>query len=72
VCDTGDRRRVLVELTELADRRATELHGPIVEAGQTGLERYTADQLALLRNFLRRGRTLYEERTAQISCRARN
>jgi DNA-binding MarR family transcriptional regulator len=70
VRDTGDRRRVLVELTELANRRAAELYGPIGEAGQTALERYTADQLALLRDFLRRGRVLYEERIEQIRAQA--
>jgi DNA-binding MarR family transcriptional regulator len=48
VRDTGDRRCVLVELTELANRRAAELYGPIGEAGQTTLDRYTADQLALV------------------------
>jgi DNA-binding MarR family transcriptional regulator len=72
VRDTGDRRRVLVELTQLANRRAAELYGPIGEAGQTGLERYTADQLALLRDFLRRSRALYEERTEHIRTRAQD
>ena len=70
--DTGDRRRVLVELTELANTRATELYGPIGEAGQTELERYTADQLTLLRDFLRRGRALYEERVGRIRAPAQD
>jgi DNA-binding MarR family transcriptional regulator len=72
VRDPGDRRRVLVELTELANRRAAEVYGPIGEAGQTGLERYTADQLTLLRDFLRRGRARYEERVDRIRAPAQD
>lgn len=64
--DTADRRRVLVELTPLAQSRAAELYAPIGETGRTALARYTADQLALLRDFLRAGRALYEERIRQV------
>jgi DNA-binding MarR family transcriptional regulator len=60
--DSADRRRVLVELTPRARERATELYGPIAQAGQTGLQRYSAEQLTLLRDFLRGARTLHERR----------
>lgn len=63
VRDSADRRRVLVELTPLARERAAEFYGPIAQAGQTGLERYSADQLTLLRDFLRGARAFHEQRT---------
>lgn len=66
VRDTADRRRVLVELTPLARERAAELYGPIAQAGQTGLERYSANQLTLLRDFLRGARALHNERTDRL------
>jgi DNA-binding MarR family transcriptional regulator len=66
VRDTADRRRVLVQLTPLARERAAELYGPIAHAGQAGLERYSADQLKLLRDFLRGARALHDERTNRL------
>src|SRR5215468_8568266 len=45
--DSGDRRRVLVELTPRARKLAAELYGS-VEATAAGLRRYRPDQLALL------------------------
>jgi DNA-binding MarR family transcriptional regulator len=63
--DTGDRRRVLVELTPRARTLASELYGS-VEAAGAGLRRYRHDQLALLRDFLHGSRTMYEQQTAQL------
>jgi DNA-binding MarR family transcriptional regulator len=66
VRDSADRRRVLVELTPRARERAAELYGPVAQAGQTGLERYRAEQLTLLRDFFRGARAFHEERTNQL------
>lgn len=66
VRDRADRRRVLVQLTPLARDRAEELYGPIAKAGHTGLTRYTADQLKLLRDFLRGARMLHEQRADRL------
>jgi DNA-binding MarR family transcriptional regulator len=66
VRDRGDRRRVLVELTPLARERAAELYGPIAGAGRSGLERYSGEQLALLRDFLRGARALHERRAERL------
>jgi DNA-binding MarR family transcriptional regulator len=66
VRDRADRRRVLVELTPLARDRVVELYGPIAQAGHTGLKRYTADQLQLLRDFLRGARALNEQRAERL------
>jgi DNA-binding MarR family transcriptional regulator len=62
VRDSADRRRVLVELTPRARERASELYGPMAQAGQTGLERYSVEQLKLLRDFFRGARAFHEER----------
>ena len=64
--DAEDRRRVLVELTPLAHERSAALYGPIGKAGEARLGRYTAEELALLRDFLRSGRELYEERMSRV------
>jgi DNA-binding MarR family transcriptional regulator len=63
--DRSDRRRVLVELTPRAQKLATELYGSFEAAG-SGLSRYNADQLTLLRDFLEGGRRLYQQRTAHL------
>jgi DNA-binding MarR family transcriptional regulator len=66
VRDSADRRRVLVELTPLARERATELYGPIAHAGQAGLQRYSAEQLTLLRDFFRSARAFHEDRASRL------
>lgn len=66
VRDSVDRRRVLVELTPRARELARELYGPIAQAGRRGLERYSAEELTLLRDFFRGGRAFHEERMGRI------
>jgi DNA-binding MarR family transcriptional regulator len=52
--DASDRRRVLVELTDKARQGAYEVYGPLSEAiGE--FERYSDDELRLIRDFLRFG-----------------
>jgi DNA-binding MarR family transcriptional regulator len=63
--DSGDRRRVLVALTPRARALAGELYGSLEDAA-AGLSRYSPDQLALLREFLEGGRSLYEQRAARL------
>jgi DNA-binding MarR family transcriptional regulator len=67
--DSGDRRRVLVELTPRARELAAEFYGSI-EGAATALSRYSPDQLALLREFLEGGRRMYEQRAAQLQATA--
>jgi len=52
VRDTVDRRRVLVELTDEARRRAEEIWGPIAMEAAEGFAGYSDDELAFLRDFL--------------------
>jgi DNA-binding MarR family transcriptional regulator len=67
--DSGDRRRVLVELTPRARELAAELYGS-AEGAATALSRYSPDQLALLHEFLEGGRRMYEQRAAQLQATA--
>ena len=66
VADPGDRRRVMLELTDLARERAWELYGPLGERGRQHLERCSAAELELLIDFMRLGTELNEARAAEI------
>lgn len=66
--DTADRRRVFVELTDLARERMAPIWEPIAEEGLEFAERYSAAELELLvrhrrtaRELLRRHRERLEE-----------
>jgi DNA-binding MarR family transcriptional regulator len=65
VRDPGDRRRVLVEMTDLARERAGTIWGPLSEFRKE-LARYTLDELELLRAFHERARELNERRAAEV------
>ena len=54
VRDSADRRRVLVYLTEQADKLGEEIWGPIVTDAQAELRRFTIAELELIEEFLRR------------------
>lgn len=65
VPDPSDRRRVLVELTERAQKLSWELMGrPLREAAVPVMERYSDAELELLLEFHRLGRE-YQERHAE-------
>jgi DNA-binding MarR family transcriptional regulator len=53
VRDTVDRRRVMVDATPQAHKRAWALYGKIAENLHEQLERYSDEELELLRDFLR-------------------
>jgi DNA-binding MarR family transcriptional regulator len=63
--DADDRRRVLVELTPLARKRAEEIWGPFSDLREA-LGRYTAEQLELLRDFHRMSREHNQARAAEV------
>jgi DNA-binding MarR family transcriptional regulator len=52
VADPTDRRRVLVEITPLARRRAMEIYGPIGEDSYSGFSGYTTKELEIISSFL--------------------
>jgi len=66
VRDDGDRRRVLVELTDAARAAVWELYAPLGEAGTPWLAGHTAAQLRTIRDFLRFGADLNLEQAARI------
>jgi DNA-binding MarR family transcriptional regulator len=53
--DAEDRRRAVVELTPRAVDLLDEVYGPVERAGRALLERYSAEELALIVDLLRRG-----------------
>jgi hypothetical protein len=48
----------VVELTAAARRRAEEIYGPVGEAGEAELQRFTAAELEVIADFLEHGRAL--------------
>jgi DNA-binding MarR family transcriptional regulator len=50
--DTADRRRVLVELTPKVRERAEAIWGPIALEANEVFDRYSDEELALLRDFV--------------------
>jgi DNA-binding MarR family transcriptional regulator len=58
--DEADRRRVLVELVPAAQRQAARLHQPMVRDARAAMAKYTADDLAVICDFLVAARDVYE------------
>ena len=72
VPDPGDRRRVLVDLTELARERVWELMGkPMREAAVPHMERYSDRELEMLIEFQRRGREIQERHAERLRERSK-
>jgi DNA-binding MarR family transcriptional regulator len=69
VAHPEDRRRVLVESTSDARERLAALEAPLTQATARQLERYTADQIGLLRDFMHDIRRLYDEQAAALRAR---
>jgi DNA-binding MarR family transcriptional regulator len=65
VRDTGDRRRVLVEVTPELRKGAEELYGKPGDAGKE-LDAYTDEQLEFLTAFLRGSVAFQEERMRRL------
>ncbi len=64
--DPADRRKVVVEPTALAQRKAGELYGPLATEGARRMRRYTEAELRLITDFVRRSRELQEEHLARL------
>ncbi len=63
----GDRRRIVVETTELSKRLAGRLYGPIADEGLAQAAGYTDEQLVLLRDFLIAGRDLQDRHRERVN-----
>jgi DNA-binding MarR family transcriptional regulator len=66
VRDANDRRRVFVELTDMAKKAAWEMYGPVVREGQQLLAEYTDEQLTMMHDFLSADRALSERHHRRI------
>jgi DNA-binding MarR family transcriptional regulator len=66
VGDDTDRRRVLIELTESARAVMVHIYGPLAD-GEPWIRELDADQLTLIRDFLRLG----AERNVKTAARVR-
>jgi len=71
VRDPADRRRVLVEPAELARERGREIYQPFEEQTVPMFARFTNEQLAVVRDFLRLGNDFYDVQTNRVEDLAR-
>jgi DNA-binding MarR family transcriptional regulator len=67
VADPADRRRVLVISTAATREVGARLYGEIEVAGRAELEKRSADELTLIRDYLRRAREVYESQTTDVA-----
>ena len=66
VRDAADRRKVLVEMTELGRRLTDEYYGPLAREGARLLERYTNAQLTAMRDQLLAATALIDRYRARL------
>ena len=64
--DPADRRRVLVELTPAAKEHANSFYAGHAEMAERLYDRYTEEQLRLLRDFVRGSREFNEREAARL------
>jgi DNA-binding MarR family transcriptional regulator len=71
VRDTTDRRRVLVEVTQLAVEGGQRFYGEHQAQSERLYERYTEAELELLLDFVRGGRLFNEQHAARLEAQTR-
>ncbi|MFQ6330284.1 MarR family winged helix-turn-helix transcriptional regulator [Nocardia sp. CWNU-33] len=64
---SGDRRKVLIRITEIGLARIMQIYGPIVQEGSEEIARYTAAELRTVIDFLRCSRELQERHRIRIA-----
>jgi DNA-binding MarR family transcriptional regulator len=62
--DTDDRRRVWVELVPSAHRRLERAQQPIVEEMREVTQRFKAEELAIVRDFMREAKEVFQRHVA--------
>ena len=67
--DAEDRRRAVVELTPAAAELLEEIYAPIERAGRALLEEYSAEQLELVIEVLRKGERMQLAEAERIRAR---
>ncbi len=58
--DTEDRRRVWVEIVPAAQQRLAELQRPAAEEMRQVAQRFKADELAIVRDFMRQAKEVFQ------------
>jgi DNA-binding MarR family transcriptional regulator len=66
VRDESDRRKVLVEVTDEADRLAGEIYGPMAEHGRRMLAEFDEDQLEVFIRLMRGAREITVQNTTAL------
>ena len=64
--DAADRRKVIVEMTELGQRLSGEIYGPLAGAGAEMLEGYSDAELTLILDVLNTSREITDQHRARI------
>jgi DNA-binding MarR family transcriptional regulator len=64
--DTEDRRRVWVELMPSAQKRLLRMQAPIVEEMRAVTQRFKAEELAIVRDFMRETKEVFERQIAGV------
>jgi DNA-binding MarR family transcriptional regulator len=66
VRDAADRRKVLVEMTDVGWRETGEFYAPLAQQGARMLERYSDAQLEAMRDHLQAATELIDQHRARI------
>jgi DNA-binding MarR family transcriptional regulator len=64
--DTDDRRRVWVELIPSAHKRMQRMQQPIVEEMREVAQRFKAEELAIVRDFMRETKEVFERQISGV------
>ena len=62
--DTEDRRRVWVEIVPEAQERLQGLQQPVAEEMRQVAQRFKADELAIVRDFMRQAKEVFQRQVA--------
>ena len=62
--DTEDRRRVWVEIVPAAQKRLRGLQQPVAEEMRQVAQRFKADELAVVRDFMRQAKEVFQRQVA--------
>ena len=65
--DTDDRRRVWVELVPAAQKRLEHAQQPIVEEMKEVTRRFKAEELAIVRDFMREAKEVFERQISGVA-----
>ena len=64
--DTEDRRRVWVEMVPVAQERLKDLHQPVAEEMREVAQRFKADELATVRDFMRQAKEVFQRQMHDV------